>query len=289
MTNAGEKIRTVPDVVREVLNERATAAAEFFGKAVRPIYRVKNGRPDHLGTGIFLKRGGKHLLMTAAHVVDHADSYDLQVAVGTKLFSLTDLEGAMTTLTKEGRETDRYDFAVLWLPTDTVEALGPVKYIEEHEIAEGSIDPIGRGYMAFGFPNTRNDPKINHDNRTLSSEALSYAATVTRNEALAKTLGISGEEHFFISYKKRSRLPDGSIVNSIKPKGMSGGALIDIGRIDVASLEAQQQRFALAGLLIEHQNEKGPVVVAVRIPVIFSALERPSSAWIADECSTTKT
>jgi hypothetical protein len=71
---------TVAEAVRETLYERMKAASETLGKAVRPIYRVKNRKPDHLGTCIFLKRAGQHLLMTAAHIIDQSESYDLHVA-----------------------------------------------------------------------------------------------------------------------------------------------------------------------------------------------------------------
>jgi len=92
MPHVDGKILTVAEVVREALYERMKAASKTLGKAVRPIYRVKNGKPDHLGTCIFLKRAGRHLLMTAAHVTDQSESYDLHVAVVDYRFAANNLD-----------------------------------------------------------------------------------------------------------------------------------------------------------------------------------------------------
>jgi hypothetical protein len=272
MAKSERKILTVADAVRETLHERMEAASKTLGKAVRPIYRVKNGKPDHLGTCIFLKRAGQHLLLTAAHVTDQSKSYDLHVAVGTKLIPLKGLYGAMSTPPEGDRDKDKYDFAVLTLPPNLVDTLRPLKYLEGTEVNLDPIDPVGRAYMAFGYPNSRNK-KIRHDKRTIRNEVLSYGATALRDDTLVEKLGITGEDHFFIAYDERCRDPAGSIVDSVKPRGMSGGALIDLGRISPFSLASQVHSFGLAGLLIE--NHKGNRrIVAVRIGAIFGALER---------------
>lgn len=122
------------------------AASKTLGKAVRPVYRVKNGRPDHLGTCIFLKRSGQHLLMTAAHVTDQSDSYDLHVAVGTKLFPLKGLYGAMSTPSQGSRDKDKYDFAVLTLPPNLVDALaGTNTGCQERTLDDASSDGARAG------------------------------------------------------------------------------------------------------------------------------------------------
>ena len=66
---------------------------------------------------------------------------------------------------------------------------------------------------------------------------------------------------------------DGVVMNSLSPVGMSGGGLLDLGRLyDPAYLgDAPKANFRLAGILIEiHQSDRR--MVAVKLETVLSAL-----------------
>jgi hypothetical protein len=49
---------------------------------------------------------------------------------------------------------------------------------------------------------------------------------------LQAKLKVSGKDHLFIGFDhKRSRTADGRVVNSISPRGISGGAVFDAGNL----------------------------------------------------------
>jgi hypothetical protein len=271
-SDGNKKIVSLEGAVREALYERMPNAAETIGRAVRPIYGVEKGKPSPVGSCIFLKRASGHFLLTAAHVLDeHKGSVKLEFSVQGEFVPLDGLSAMATKMPDKGRDADAFDFSVARLPTTFVEKFSALRYVEAHEISS-DIDTHGRAYMALGFPCSRNKKKIRHDTKIVEgTEALTYGATVLRDEALAKKMGISGNEHYFIAYEKRSRDMSGAVVNSVAPIGMSGGALIDLGRMSASSLEPSTvYSFKLAGLLIErHHKERR--IVAVKLGTILAA------------------
>jgi hypothetical protein len=101
-----------------------------------------------------------------------------------------------------------------------------------------------------------------------------YSASVKPNDQLARKLGISGQDHFFLDFdSKHSRDADGKIVNSISPVGASGGPLIDMGCIANPENLAPDRQLAgrLAGILIEHKDSD-KAIVAVKIGLVLSRL-----------------
>ena len=90
-----------------------------IGQAIIPIYGSdlrpeREGRADCLGSGVLVKRGDDHLLVTAAHVLDHNQDTALYIPAQKRLRKLEGL--ALVTSAPNGkRENDRVDFAVIKL------------------------------------------------------------------------------------------------------------------------------------------------------------------------------
>jgi hypothetical protein len=132
----------------------------------------------------------------------------------------------------------------------------------------------GRQWLAY--PNSLNK-KIDHTKKHIPTVIWPYAATVLSDldaTALAKSLKVGGEDHIFIKFDEKHSmdLHTGKIVNSLKPTGISGGALIDLGNL------ADLDRFAepgtggrLVGLLIEHRA-RYKAMVATRMTTIIRAI-----------------
>jgi hypothetical protein len=264
---------TLDALVRDRLHERMYAAARGIGNAVRPILRAKTkgGRAEPLGSCVLIRYKNVHLLVTAAHVVDHNEESALYIPVQGRLSKL-EASGVITRAPESGRCQDRFDFSVLKLPSAMVSALGNVRYVGENEICSEQTHTKGRAHMALGYPISKNK-KIDHVRRKVRPRRLPYGGTTVEDTKFAAKLGISGEDHLFIAYDKRSRDSEGRIVNSSDPTGMSGGALIDLGNLshpmELAGL--RDEPFRLAGILIEmHAADKR--MVAVKIDTVLGGL-----------------
>jgi len=269
-------IKTVPTIMGEVLHERMALAFAGIGKAVTSIYRddpraEREGRPEHIGSGVFLKRGNGRFLVTAAHVLDDRKMSRLYFPAGKRL---REIEGnAISTSAPKGkRKNDRYDFAVVELDAAVVAALGNIRYVSEDEFRGIDGDISGHGLMALGFPVSQNK-KIDHAKKQIRPKRLSYGAVALKDASFALKLGLTGEDHVFVKYEKKSKVASGAVVDSYSPRGMSGGALIDLGRIgSLFALEGKlDDRFRVAGILIEYYKAENRMV-SVKTETILSVL-----------------
>lgn len=265
-------IQTVQDLIRQQLHQRMQNAHRSLGKAVRPLYYATDEqRPAQLGSCVLVRYRQRSLLITAAHVIDNNTTTSLYLpAKGT----LTKLEGSgvATTAPNGDRRRDRLDFAIIELPQKLVDHLDDVTFIEEKDIGSSLVDSRGRGFMALGYPNSRNK-KIDHKTRKIRPRVYSYGATAVQDPGFLTKLAVSGDDHLLFAYEKKSRDPDGTIVSAVAPIGMSGGALVDLGNLSTpySIAGAVVPNFSLAGLLIEfHHAERR--VVAVKMQTVLSVL-----------------
>jgi len=278
-------IKTIQEIVRAALDECVESLSAKFLPAVRPIYgSTAHGRPEHIGTCTLLRLGEDRYLVTAAHVIDHntdnATTLYLGGAPGQDLIEIN-ADFWATVKPDNHRENDHHDFALWKMPPDVINALGDVKYFEDSEIGDGRTSPDGRNYLALGYPNSKNK-KLDNPNKRVVPKLWKYSASAKPNDQLASRLGIFGHDHFFLDFdSEHSRDPGGEIVNSINPRGASGGPLIDMGRIaNPENLAPDRQlRGRLAGILIEHQD-RDKAIVAVKIGLVLGRVgHRPESRY----------
>jgi len=268
--------KTMNEFVRETLRDLMLAAAADVARAVLPIYcATKSGRPEHLGSCVLIKWKGRRLLVTAAHVIDANKVTSLHIPVRGQLQKLEG-SGMATTAPGGMRDRDRYDFGLIEMSQQLTGDLGDIRYVQEHELAL-QIVPQGRGYMAFGYPNSQNKTikTINHAMRTITPRRFSYGGPLVRNAVVsAKQSPLSLVHHLRMKYDKRSRTVEGDVVQSIDPKGISGGALFDLGRLlETPDSSSIGSRFRLAGILIERLR-KEKVIIATKIETVLSVLSQ---------------
>ena len=90
-----------------------------------------------------------------------------------------------------------------------------------------------------------------------------------------------------VGFGKKSRDEQGSIVDSIELRGISGGPLFDLGNV---ILEGKGQKPLLSGLVIEHYKQD-QVIVAVRIDLVRSTIDADSGIALraeVEECDELK-
>jgi hypothetical protein len=157
------------------------------------------------------------------------------------------------------------------VPEDFVNALGNVKYIRATELVDDRTVPAGRNYLAMGYPCSKNKKSVYVAKKTIVPTTWKYSSTVKNDPKLAKELGVSGADHFFLEYnRKHSRNANGEIVNSIAAQGLSSGPLMDLGYVGASeNLQAGKKCEArLAGILIECPDDY-EAIVAVKIGLVL--------------------
>lgn len=268
-------VKPIKQIVREKVNECTDAGAEQFILSIRPIYGSSaQGSPIHIGTCILLNVRQENYLLTAAHVIDENKYSSLYVGGETELELI---EGDFLTTRKPegGRSNDRYDFAWTKLPKEFLAKLGKVEFIYEKDLAVNRANTNGRLYLALGYPNSKNK-KVDNRKKSVTPKYLKYSSIVKPNTALCQKLGISGNEHLFLDFdSKHSKNSDGLIVNSIEPRGISGGVLIDMGSISKPGqlVAGNPCKGKLAGMLIEnHKDHKA--MLAVKIGVVINHMKK---------------
>jgi hypothetical protein len=267
--------------VRMRMHECTEAGADRFRASVRPIFASLYGlRPELIGSCVLLEVDGAKFAVTAAHIIDWVSSHALFVAgmVGTQpVQMLGDIKS--TPRSKGSRASDRFDFAFWQVSASAEKDLGAVDFLDQTRISRNRISTIGRLYMAMGYPLSKNRGKVDNVSRAIRIVLWKYSANVVELPELAMELGASGDEHFFLRFEKHSHDSRGTKVNTISPRGISGGALVDLGSLASISDHPSEMRCAgmLAGLVIE-RHEAHRALVAVKIGTIVDAIKRQRAA-----------
>jgi hypothetical protein len=253
--------KTLKEVVHERLLECAESAQSRFRQAVRPIYGVTlDGRPEQLGSAILLRLPEGHFMVTAAHNLDW--NTNTSIYLGVRKAELLDLTATATVAPYGNRDDDVFDFAVAQLPESLVMEIGEGSFVNEAQISPSVADSVGRTYTSLGYPNSKNRTP-----RRFETKVTPKIASYTSNGISTDRLGhrCTADTHILIDFNfKYSRDEDGKRVNSIKPNGFSGGAVIDLGRLSDPSTLPEPCDPKLIGLFIEaHRAEKA--IVATRL------------------------
>jgi len=219
-----DDLKAAREHLRRLTRHAADQAEASFQKSVRPIYAVdKRSKPTQIGSSVLLEHNGQKLLVTAAHVIDHNEDSSLYIA-GNGLIPLTG-NFELTVSPKGNRDHDRYDFAVGALSSSLVSQLDGLKYIDSRTTVKAEEDISSTYFTVLGYPNSKNKTPYN-DTKHLKGYIYSYSNGHKFKPALARMIGVSGEDHLFIDHKKLARDEAGAKTFAISPKGLSGGPIV---------------------------------------------------------------
>ena len=104
----------------------------------------------------------------------------------------------------------------------------------EADISRSIENPVGRSYTCLGYPNSQNRIPTRSESR-VRAKLRDYTGSGIPFDRLP---GVADTNlHILIDFSfKFSRDENGVRVNSVKPTGFSGGAVIDLGRLSDPSL-----------------------------------------------------
>jgi len=272
-------IQTLDDVVNRRIQECHETIGNRYHRSVRPVFASIDGtRPEFLGSCILISFSDQKFVVTAAHIIDWCDKHALHIGgtVGTQPVQM--LGTIHHTSSPRGRPLDKVDAAFWNITDDAARQLGEVEFISETHFCYNRVNPTGRLYMALGYPLSRNKGSIDHENQGVSPKAWRYTGPADDIPDIPHELGFSSDRHLFLKFDKHSSTLDGSKVSSINPKGVSGGALIDLGNFSEISTYEQGKECdgRLAGMIIE-KNKKYKALVAIKIEVVIRAISQQIS------------
>lgn len=252
--------------------QRAAAAAEkLFLPATLPIYSADEMRPDQIGTAILISIGGTRFLLTAAHVLDECEDAGMFAGADGQFVPISG-RASITLKVAGKREDDHFDIAVIPLEGELETSLAGIAAVDEKSIDWNPRPISGHLFSAFGFPNTRN--KITERSSTkVKPEALQHTDHIVDDPTSAKKLPDGGIHHLHLGYGRRANDADGNAQNAIKPRGMSGGPLIDLGKL--SDPEVLEGRASTVPKLVAIVTERGVGLnlVCTKMSVVRKVLE----------------
>jgi hypothetical protein len=272
-------IKTVGEVALDRMNECTKMLAEKHLQSVRPIYgSTESDKPVHIGSCILLDYQDEKLLLTAAHVIDNNYVTTLYVGGATNLVLLTG--DCLTSAMPSGdRKEDKIDVALVKLPTEVQEKLGNVHYIPEADWNTGDLPIKDRCCMCLGFPNSKNK-RVNHQEKTVEHTPFIYTSNLKRDVDLFQKTGGAESSHYLLDYcGKHSKSETNDTVNSIHPRGVSGGGLFLIEEMwnPNSYKPGTPCTSKLLGVLIEFHKEQ-KVLMFTKMSLVQEALSM-RSAW----------
>jgi hypothetical protein len=264
-------IKSARQGIEDRISEVAERAYEKYRQAVLPIYGTKRGTPAHIGTCFFLRVDTQRYVVTAAHVVDESENSTLYIPLGRRLLAIDGMF-ACTNVPVGGREADHFDFAFAAVSDEYFSGPSGPSCIEASDISLNRVQVETHAYMLIGYPRSKNK-KPNSAKKSIRQKIWHYYATGRSVPGLYGRLRLTGDDHICIKYEKRSRTADGEWVNSIFPRGMSGGPLIDLGAQSPPTDTSISELFTgrLSGVFLECYEDEN-VLLSVKISLLVDRI-----------------
>lgn len=271
-------VKTLSELTLERMNTCTESLAKKYLNSVKAIYgATENGKPEHIGSCVLIEHNGTKYLITAAHVIDTNKHTSLYISGESKLVQITG-QCLITAAPNEDRNQDKLDFSILQIPDKISTEIGNVEYLSEREWHLDDLPNNERCCLVIGFPNSRNK-RIDPAKNAVRQEPFVYASTIKSEVGLFSSTGGSPENHFLLNFcSKHSKDSSNKTINSIHPRGVSGGGLFLIeGMANPQNYQLDAEcKGKLIGILIAfHKNQK--VLMFTKLSLIILALTSPSS------------
>jgi hypothetical protein len=106
-----------------------------------------------------------------------------------------------------------------------------------------------------------------------------YTANAEEMPQLASKLCVTGSDHLFLHFERHAFRGDGARVNTFGPRGLSGGALLDLGEFTSPESYARDpKRSALLSEMVIEYHRDHRALVAVKIGTIVNGIRSAHAA-----------
>lgn len=257
------------------MDQASDCGADQFIPSIRPIYGSSpNGVPLHIGTGILLEWKGEHFFLTAAHIIDKNSISTLYLGLGDSLKEISTSFNC-TSKPNNDRSLDYYDFAWTQLSNITSVNSDECTFITPDQIEPSYGYQERNAYLALGYPISKNK-KLDIPNHMVTPKYMKYMSSLDLSCGWTKERSLNCKDHLILKYHhKYAKDSEGKQVKTLSPKGVSGGALVNMGALH----EPETYRLGhtpkgkLSGMLIENSKNHN-VLVAVKIKTIIEQIEK---------------
>ncbi len=267
-------IKTVKELAWERMNECTDILAKKYLMSVKAIYGAKeNGRPEHIGSCVLLEHKKKKYIVTAAHVIDNNKYTSLYIS-GEKNLVLITGQCLITVSPEENRRKDKLDFSIIPISDEISFQMGNTTYLTEKEWQLNSLPENERFCLVLGFPNSQNK-KIDPTKKVVKQEPFVYSSSLKNDADLFKKTECHKDYHYLLDFcGKHSKDSNNVTVNSIHPKGVSGGGLFLIeGMANPENYSSESMcRGKLLGILIEFHKEQ-KVLIFIKLSLVIQAVK----------------
>lgn len=193
-----------------------------FFKCIVPLIHFETPlKPDVCGTGTLVKKGSKHFILTAAHVVRRFSP--LFVPTGTEHVPLS-INWILSSTARDDCERDPLDYAIAELGTKQSELLRQRWTFVPDNLLDGVGDEFATAEYAFtGYPTSRD--RVVFERREHRFQPRFFIQHSVASSALEKA-GFSPHTHIGIHFKQTKNVNEvGLKVSLPKMEGVSGGAI----------------------------------------------------------------
>jgi hypothetical protein len=236
--------------------------------AVCPIYGSGTiGGLELVGSSVLLRFGERSFLITAAHVLDHAEDGHL-FAGGDRTFVDLGGEQLATRRPESGRDDDPFDLAIFPLDATQVSQLGDSLFLGPQDLAPAErpdFTPVrGSKYLVLGYPRTA-QPR-----RQAGPDLGAFPGHLALTPRPLADYGpreLAPHHHLLLDFERDNMVSQRGQVTGRHPRGMSGGGIWDV---DLFGLRAGH-RERLVAVMTEYR-EDDETVIGSRIGLCIDAL-----------------
>lgn len=237
--------------------------------SICPIFRDRDSGPEHFGSGVLIKVGHAHFLLTVAHVTDERQANILLIPSKTGFVNLFGLFLETKLPSSGSRNDDRSDVAVVRLPEEPVDRLHEHLIFLDHDDYDLADSTAPKdAYTIVRFPARRSETKggfASTDQFSLSGEGVM--------DRRFEELGSEPHRHLIVQFRNKRAVHYSTMLKtqSPHPAGMSGGGMFAWSK-DLPKLSALAQP-RLVAILTEYHPQKN-VFVGTRLHSHLMAIHR---------------
>lgn len=212
----------------EQAHNRIDSVASLAHRAVRPLFRMTAGRPEHVGAGVFVSIYGVPFVFTAAHVLDWFDGAPMYAAGQGVMVPLAFASERTNPPLGLTRDDDRIDAAVLRITNDIGTPPG-IQFLKLEQTDVGEwINPASH-YLLYGYPETKTE--MDHEQQRVGGDRLQILVP-GGTDADAERVGVHRELHVVFDLDVKRMVSSTGLRAMPSPRGMSGSGVWSIRGLD---------------------------------------------------------
>jgi len=253
----------------DLAEHRADSVVALLTRNLVPLFSLDSReKPDFEGTGVLLRVGASHFLVSAAHVFD-------VIGFGGCLMweGLGELELSGTAiLTKApdggGRDKDRVDLGVLQLTDGEVARIGERNFLSRRDLAPQEAAAPQATYLAVGF--IARD-QLRDDDRQVYKTRTSRYLGMEAGEDAYHYIKVIRDSHLALAFDRRNVVGPRGRGAPPSFKGMSG---CGVWRLNPLVEYTETLRPSLVATLIEQPPEYPKSLLCTRVELLLAVIRK---------------